>query len=60
MKAALLEACRADERETNRRMKAMRKTVLANDVVAWANSFLEGLSAERPSHGKQVRPATRS
>jgi trehalose 6-phosphate synthase len=60
MKSALLEAYRADEKETSRRMKAMRKTVLANDVVAWANSFLEGLSAERPSHGKQVRPATRS
>ncbi|HET7196340.1 MAG TPA: trehalose-6-phosphate synthase [Nocardioides sp.] len=60
MKSALLEAYHADQKETNRRMKAMRKTVLANDVVAWANSFLEGLSAERPSHGKQVRPATRS
>ncbi|MGH3307065.1 MAG: alpha,alpha-trehalose-phosphate synthase (UDP-forming) [Nocardioides sp.] len=60
MKTALLEAYDADDRETNRRMKAMRKTVLAHDVVAWANSFLEGLSAERPSHGKQVRPATRS
>ena len=60
MKTALLEAYDADDRETNRRMKAMRKTVLANDVVAWANSFLEGLSAEVPSHGKQVRPATRS
>jgi trehalose 6-phosphate synthase len=60
MKAALMEAYDADEREITRRMKAMRKTVLAHDVVAWANSFLEGLSAERPSHGKQVRPATRS
>jgi trehalose 6-phosphate synthase len=60
MKSALLEAYEADEKETSRRMKAMRKTVLANDVVAWANSFLDGLSAERPSHGKQVRPATRS
>jgi trehalose 6-phosphate synthase len=60
MKTALFEAYQADEKETSRRMKAMRKTVLANDVVAWANSFLEGLSAERPSHGKQVRPATRS
>ena len=60
MKTALLEAYQADEKETSRRMKAMRKTVLANDVVAWANSFLDGLSAERPSHSKQVRPATRS
>ncbi|MGH3337189.1 MAG: trehalose-6-phosphate synthase, partial [Nocardioides sp.] len=60
MKTALMEAYHADERERNRRMRAMRKTVLANDVVAWANSFLEGLSAEVPSHGKQVRPATRS
>ena len=59
MKAALLEAYDADERETNRRMKAMRKTVLAHDVVAWANSFLEGLSASVPSHGKNVRREAR-
>ena len=60
MKSALLEAYHADHRELSRRMKAMRKTVKAHDVVAWANSFMQGLSSEKPSHGKQVRPARRS
>jgi trehalose 6-phosphate synthase len=44
MKAALLDACRADQKERTRRMKAMRKTVLKNDVAAWASSFLEGMA----------------
>ncbi len=44
MKTALLDACRADEKERTRRMKAMRKTVLKNDVAAWARSFLEGMA----------------
>jgi trehalose 6-phosphate synthase len=60
MKSALLEAFRADEREVTRRMKAMRKTVSQNDVAAWADSFLDELTAVRPSHGKTVRPARRS
>ncbi len=60
MKSALLEAYHADHRELSRRMKAMRKTVIAHDVVAWANSFMEGLSSGQPSHAKQVRPARRS
>jgi trehalose 6-phosphate synthase len=60
MKAALLEAYAADERELTRRMKAMRKQVLQHDVAAWADSFLEELAAVRPSHGKTVRPAKRS
>jgi len=41
-------------------MKAMRKTVLDNDVAHWANRFLEELAARRPDHGKTVRPARRS
>jgi trehalose 6-phosphate synthase len=44
MKAALLDACRADEKERTKRMKAMRKTVLRNDVAAWASDFLEGMA----------------
>jgi trehalose 6-phosphate synthase len=44
MKAALLDACRADEKERTKRMKAMRKTVLRNDVAAWASHFLEGMA----------------
>jgi trehalose 6-phosphate synthase len=60
MKAALLEAYRASDRELTRRMRAMRKTILQHDVAAWAKDFLEGLAATRPSHGKQVRPPKRS
>ncbi len=60
MKSALLEAFRADDRDLTRRMKAMRKTVSQNDVAAWADSFMDELSAIRPSHGKNVRPARRT
>ena len=60
MKSALVEAYRADPRETQRRMKAMRKTVMEYDVAAWATAFLEELAAVRPEHGHIVRPARRS
>jgi len=60
MKSALVEAYRADSRETQRRMKAMRKTVMEYDVAAWATAFLEALAAVRPEHGHIVRPARRS
>jgi trehalose 6-phosphate synthase len=60
MKAALLAAYEADDRDRSRRMKAMRKTVTTHDVNAWADSFLSELAAVRPSHGKTVRPAKRS
>jgi len=60
MKAALVEAYRADPKETQRRMKAMRKTVMENDVAAWASLFLEELAAVRPEHSKIVRPSRRT
>jgi trehalose 6-phosphate synthase len=44
MKAALLDACRADAKERTKRMKAMRKTVLKHDVAAWARTFLDGMA----------------
>jgi trehalose 6-phosphate synthase len=43
MKAALLEASRAEPREIGRRMRAMRKQVMENDVSRWAKSFLDEL-----------------
>lgn len=55
MKAALLEAYHAGDKETTRRMKAMRKTVREHDVARWADEFLEELAAARPTHGKTVR-----
>ena len=48
MKAALLEAYRADDRETTRRMRAMRKTIIQHDVAAWARGFLDGLAEVVP------------
>ncbi len=60
MKAAIVEAAEAEDRETTRRMKAMRKTVTDNNVGHWATSFLDELTAVRPAHGKAVRPARRS
>ena len=60
MKAALMEAFHADERDVTRRMKAMRKQVMEHDVAAWADSFLEELTATRPDHGKTVRPVRSS
>ncbi|MGD9959220.1 alpha,alpha-trehalose-phosphate synthase (UDP-forming) [Nocardioides sp.] len=58
MKSALREAYDAEPREINRRMRAMRKTVLENDVSRWAQHFLEELAATRPEHGKVVRDST--
>ncbi len=47
MKAALLAAGRADSRDQSRRMRAMRRQVMENDVKHWADSFLDELAAPR-------------
>ena len=47
MKAALLDAYRADDKDIGRRMKAMRKTVLENDVAVWATKFLQPAASGR-------------
>ncbi|MFL6089488.1 MAG: trehalose-6-phosphate synthase [Aeromicrobium sp.] len=44
MKATLLEAIRAPEKESARRMRAMRRTVLDHDIDAWAGNFIAALS----------------
>jgi trehalose 6-phosphate synthase len=49
MKTALLAASNAEPRERTRRMRAMRKQVMENDVAHWAASFLTDLS-ETPRH----------
>jgi trehalose 6-phosphate synthase len=43
MKSALLEACRADPKELRRRMRALRRQVMENDVQRWAGRFLDEL-----------------
>jgi len=60
MKAQMLAACSADEKERTKRMKAMRKTVAEHDVAAWAGSFLEALGGTAVTHEKNVKPASRS
>ncbi|MBS45066.1 MAG: trehalose-6-phosphate synthase [Nocardioides sp.] len=61
MKSALLEAYEADDKQLNRRMKAMRKQIRQHDVAAWADSFMLDLSsAENSTHAKSVQPAVRS
>jgi len=60
MKAQMLAAYSADEKERTKRMKAMRKTVAEHDVAAWAGSFLEELGGTAVTHEKDVKPASRS
>ena len=60
MKAALLDAARAEPRDRQRRMRAMRKTVRGADVAAWATSFLDELDEVRPPHGKKLKPTPSS
>ena len=56
MKDAIVEAAHASPRERQRRMRAMRKTVLEHDVKDWAQRFLTVLSEAQPAHHKQLRP----
>lgn len=60
MKAQMLEAYLADEKELGKRMRAMRKTVAENDVTHWASAFLTDVRAALPKHAKSVKPARRS
>ena len=60
MKAALLDACGASQKERTRRMRALRKTVQENDIGKWAAGFLDDLAELRPEHGKTMKPALRS
>ncbi len=55
MKSALLEAFNADDKETTKRMKAMRRTISKHDVAAWAQAFMEMLDHVDAPHGKSVR-----
>ncbi|HET7734758.1 MAG TPA: trehalose-6-phosphate synthase [Nocardioidaceae bacterium] len=56
MKQSMLDAVRADPKELNRRMKAMRKTVAEHTVSDWATSFLDALRQVKPLHHKHLRP----
>jgi len=54
MKAVMLEAMRASPSELRKRMRALRKQVMENDIERWADTFLTELAAVRemgPSEG---------
>ncbi|MEG9227095.1 alpha,alpha-trehalose-phosphate synthase (UDP-forming) [Aeromicrobium sp. Sec7.5] len=55
MKHAMLEAIKAGPKEQGRRMKALRKQVMENDIDQWANDFLVELAPE--THTKRMRPS---
>ncbi|MGN0064599.1 MAG: trehalose-6-phosphate synthase [Nocardioides sp.] len=57
IKSALLEAYGAEPKELQRRMRAMRRTVLEHDVASWALSFMEALASGPGEHLKPLRPA---
>ena len=58
IKQALLDAFHAEPKETTRRMRAMRKTVVEHDVAAWADKFLDraGHRAARARQERAARP----
>ncbi len=59
MKASMLQAYQADDKELTKRMRAMRKTVSQHDVKAWARAFMEMLADVGPEHTKTMRPSER-
>jgi trehalose 6-phosphate synthase len=60
LKDAMWEAYRADPRDLARRMRALRKTIKAADITAWARSFLRAMDEIRPAHGKPLLPADKA
>ncbi len=60
LKDAMREAYQADDKELVRRMRAMRKTIKAADISAWAKAFLQAMDEVRPDHGKTLLPALKS
>ena len=58
MKDTLVEAATARPREKHRRMRAMRRQVMENDVKRWADAFLEELLYDG-EHDPSLRPPVR-
>ena len=58
MKDTLVEAATASPREKHRRMRAMRRQVMENDVRRWADTFLEELLYDG-EHDPSLRPPAR-
>lgn len=49
LKASILGAISMPQREKRRRMRALRRRVMDNDVQAWATAFLDALRASSPT-----------
>jgi trehalose 6-phosphate synthase len=60
MKATMLAAYQAEDKDLFRRMRAMRKTVAENDVSHWASAFLDQLTSTQPTHSHSTRPVKRA
>ncbi len=58
MKDALVEATNASPKEKGRRMRAMRRQVMENDVKLWADTFLAELLHDG-EHDPSLRPPAR-
>ncbi|MCD0449038.1 trehalose-6-phosphate synthase [Actinocorallia sp. API 0066] len=52
LKRTLQEAVRADARDLQKRMRAMRRRVVDNDVARWASEFLARMRAAGPGAGQ--------
>lgn len=57
VKTAIEAALYQAPEEGRRRMRALRRQVLAHDVDRWARSFLDALAAARPGSGKDQPPS---
>ncbi len=58
MKDTLVEAASASHKEKHRRMRAMRRQVMENDVKRWADAFLDELLYDG-EHDPSLRPPPR-
>ncbi|MGA8852003.1 MAG: trehalose-6-phosphate synthase [Aeromicrobium sp.] len=57
LKASLLEAVQSGPRTSAKRMKAMRKQVMENDIERWAGNFLRELNEGPGAHAMTLRPS---
>jgi trehalose 6-phosphate synthase len=59
LKDAIESAARMPRAERTRRMRALRRRVLENDVSRWSASFLDALSEHAAGQQLDVHPAAR-
>ena len=51
MKNQLVRALRVEPEERAKRMRAMRRHLVRNDLDHWASSFFDALQAQKDTHG---------